>query len=262
MLGLWKNRSLLLQLTRRDIEQRYRSSALGFLWLFAQPLIMLALYSFVFEVVLRARWGVVTPGGVETPFGMLLFIGLVLHVVMAEMLTRAPAAITSHVSYVKRVIFPVEILPVVFVLSSLVTQALALALLFIATFVFHGGIPLSAFLVVVPLGALAILTLGLAWIMAALGVYLRDLAQVTPHVSMIMMFTAPIVYPRSMVPAEFQWLLALNPLTLPVEMARKMMFEGIVDFTGLPAYLGAALVVLLLGRLVFARLRVGFADVL
>lgn len=262
MLGLWANRALLVQLARRDIEQRYRSSALGFLWLLGQPLLMLALYSFVFEVVLRARWGVSAPGGGETPFGLLLFVGLLLHALMSEVLVRAPAAVTSHISYVKRVIFPLQILPAVFLLSALVTLALALVLLFVATAIYHGGLPVSAFLVVVPVAALAMLSLGLAWLLAAFGVYLRDLTQITPHISMIMMFTAPIVYPRSMVPVQFQWLLSINPLTLPVEMARELLFEGVVDFSGLPGYLCVAIALMLAGRLVFERLRVGFADVL
>ena len=261
MLDLWQYRSLIWRLTWRDVEQRYRNSVFGVLWLVGQPLIQLALYSFVFQVVLRSRWGIHGSGG-PVPFALILFVGLMLHVMLADMFMRAPAAVTSNVSYVKRVIFPVQILPVVFVGSSLLTLMLALTVLVVATLLIVGHLPVSALLLFVPVLALLLMTLGLAWLMAGLGVYLRDLNQLAPHISMILMFTAPVVYPSSMVPERFHWLLFINPLTLPVVMARQLLFQGVVDFSGLPTYLLVACLVLVGGRWMFERLRVGFADVL
>lgn len=262
MMGLAANRTLLFQLTKRDIAQRYRSSALGFIWLFAQPLLQLAIYSFVFQVVLRARWGIESPSGSAVPFGLVLFIGLILHALLSETLVRAPATITAHESYVKRVIFPIQILPVINVIASLFSLGLALGVLLLATIGITGHLHPSAALVVVPIAALTILTTGLGWILASLGVYLRDLNQLTPHISTILLFTAPICYPIEMVPAQFHWLLQINPLTVPVEISRRLLFEGTVDFSGFASYLAIALIMFAVGRLLFERLRIGFADAL
>lgn len=262
MMGLASNRSLLFQLTRRDIAQRYRSSALGFIWLFVQPLLQLALYSFVFQVVLRARWGIQSPAGSEVPFGLLLFVGLILHALLSETLVRAPATVTAHESYVKRVIFPIHILPVINVAASLFTLCLAMCVLLVATVVITGHISWSALLVVIPVLALTVLTMGLGWMLASLGVYIRDLSQLTPHLSTILLFTAPICYPIGMVPEQFHWLLKINPLTLPVEMSRRLLFEGVVDLSGIGTYGTIALVIFVMGRMLFERLRTGFADVL
>lgn len=262
MMGLARNRSLLFQLTRRDIAQRYRSSALGFVWLLVQPLLQLALYSFVFQVVLRARWGIQSPAGSEVPFGLLLFIGLILHALLSETLVRAPGTITAHESYVKRVIFPIQILPVINVLAGLFSLGLALGVLLTATVAITGHLSPSAILIILPIAALTLFTTGLAWMLSALGVYIRDLNQLTPHVSTILLFTAPICYPIGMVPEQFHWLLRINPLTLPVEISRELLFENKVDFSGFSTYLALSLAIFIVGRLLFERLRPGFADAL
>lgn len=262
MIGLAGNRALILQLTQRDIAQRYRSSALGLIWLFAQPLLQLAIYSFVFQIVLRARWGIQSPTGTEVPFGLVLFIGLSLHTLLSETLVRSPATITAHESYVKRVIFPLQILPVINVVAALFNFALAIAILLVATVAITGHLSASAWLIIVPLVPFTLFATGLGWMLAALGVYLRDLSQLTPHLSTILLFTAPICYPKSMVPEQFHWLLQINPLTLPVDICRELLFGDTVDFTGLAGYSVISVAVFLVGRLLFERLRAGFADAL
>src|SRR5690606_19342878 len=132
----------------------------------------------------------------------------------------------------------------------------------VATVVITGHISWSALLVVIPVLALTVLTMGLGWMLASLGVYIRDLNQLTPHVSTILLFTAPICYPIGMVPEQFHWLLRINPLTLPVEISRELLFENKVDFSGFSTYLALSLAIFIVGRLLFERLRPGFADAL
>ena len=253
---------LIVGLTRRDISQRFRSSMLGPVWLIAQPLLLLALYSFVFQIVLRARWGIEGPGGSPVPFGLVLFVGLALHAIVADTLVRAPATITANVSLVKRVIFPVEILPVVNVASSLVTAMMSFALLAIAMIVFAGFLHPVSILCVVPVLALAMLTVGIGWMLAALGVYVRDLNQMAPVISTLLLFTAPVVYPIEMVPKEFHILLAMNPLTIPVEWCRQILFEGVFFYPRGVGFIGISVLVYVLGFGFFRLLRREFADVL
>ncbi|WP_165222036.1 ABC transporter permease [Affinirhizobium pseudoryzae] len=256
------NRKLIFSLTRRDISQRYRSSALGPVWLFAQPLLLLALYSFVFQVVLRARWGIEGATGSPVPFGLILFVGLVLHTILSDTLVRAPATITAQESLVKRVIFPLEILPVVNVASSLMTAFLSFIILTAAMIVFAGFLYPTSIMLLVPILGLALFTTGLGWILAALGVYLRDLNQIMPLFSTLLLFTAPVVYPRSMVPDQFQFLLAINPLTIPVEWSRAILFEGAIWHPGAEIFLILSAVVYVIGYGFFRMLRREFADVL
>ena len=260
--SLYGNRSLIVQLAARDVAQRYKNSMLGVLWVLAQPLLQLALYSFVFQVVLRARWGAVPGTSGETPFGLMLFVGLLLHATLAESLTRAPALIASHQSFVKRVIFPLDVLPVVTTLSAAVSLMLGFGILLVSTLAIVQQLPLQALLVPIPVLSLLVFSTGVAWILAALGVYFRDLTQLTPHVATLLLFTSPICYPADMVPVQFRWLLKINPLTVPVESARAMLFGGPVDALALAVFAAVAVVTAWVGLRLFNSMRVGFADVL
>jgi lipopolysaccharide transport system permease protein len=152
MSGWIQHRSLIWQLAKREIAQRYKNSVFGGFWVVAQPLIQLLLYAFVFQVVLRSRWGVTVPNtGKEVPFGLILFVGILLHALLAEILTRGPALIISNVSFVKRVIFPLEILPVVTMVTALVTVIFGFLILFVAFMFVHGSPTLVAFLIVIPI---------------------------------------------------------------------------------------------------------------
>ena len=256
------NRHLIVSLARRDVEQRFKNSTLGPIWLVMQPILFLALYSFVFQVVLRARWGITVPGGGEVPSGIVLFVGLVLHMILSETLVRAPATITANASLVKRVVFPVEILPLVTVVSSLVSMALSFLLIALAMVVFTGFLPLRSILCIVPVAGLAMFSAGVGWILASLGVYLRDLNQVAPLISSLLLFTAPIVYPIEMVPADFRYLLAINPLTIPVGWCRQILFSNTFVMPGGLSFLAVSVLVYVAGFGFFRILRREFADVL
>lgn len=261
--GLWRNRHLILELTRRDVIGRYRGSVMGLAWSFFNPLLMLAAYTFVFGAIFQARWPERTLGQSKLEFAMILFAGLIVHSIMADCFVRAPGLIASNANYVKRVVFPLEILPVVSVLSA-VFHALVSTVVLLLTLVFvTGRIPVTA--VAFPLILLPYV-LGLtggAWLLASLGVFLRDIGQSIGVVVMLLMFLAPIFFPQSAVPAEFRTVIMFNPLTYFVESARDTLLWGIwPDWRSLlTAALGGS-VCALLGLWWFQKTRKGFADVL
>jgi lipopolysaccharide transport system permease protein len=263
MRSLVRNRGLLFSMASRDIAQKYRSSTLGAFWVIGQPILQMLLYSFVFEVVLRSKWGLKAPSGAEVPFGLMLFIGLLLFGILAETLVRSPTLLPSNSSYVQKVIFPLEILPVVTVISSLVSFGFGFLIVVIACLFYGVGFHFGAVLVVFPLFALLVMTLGLGWLFSALGVFFRDLGQVSPSLATILMFTSPVCYPSTMVPAEFRWLLGINPLTIPIETFRDFLLRGeSSQLAALAWYWLVALLVAGFGYFVFHRTRSGFADAL
>lgn len=255
------HRGLIQQMTKRDIASKYKNSVLGLLWVFGQPVLQMLLYGFVFQVVLRSKWGITFANGLDVPFGLVLYAGIMLHAIMADTLVRAPALILSNVSFVKKVVFPLDTLPLVNVLSALISMLMALLVLILATIFFSSDVHLALLLLPIPIILLATMTVGLGWLLSALGVFFRDLGQFTTVLASVLLFTAPICYPATMVPIEFRWLLAINPLTLPVECVQALLFVGVYDGWGwMAAYAVVALLIATLGYLVFHRLRPGFAD--
>lgn len=258
---VWRNRGLVRALVQREVVARYRGSFAGILWSLFNPVFMLAVYTFVFSVVFKARWS----GGSESrsEFALVLFAGMIVFSVFAETITRAPTTIISNPSYVKKVIFPLEILPCV-ALGSALFHASVSILVWLAAYVLLFGLPhATALLLPLVLLPLVLLTLGLSWLLASLGVYLRDVAQVVGIATTAMMFMSPIFYPLSALPEQYRPLLLLNPLTPAVEQARAVLVWGqLPDFGILAAYLVASAVVAWLGFAWFQKTRRGFADVL
>ena len=258
----WRNRQLIVQMTKREVVGRYKGSALGLVWSFLNPVFMLAVYTFVFSVVFKARWGV---GGEEskTQFAVVLFVGMIVHGLFAEVLNRAPGLILGNVNYVKKVVFPLEILPVISMGAALFHSLISLGVLLIAFALFNGYLHWTAVftpLVVLPL---VILTLGLAWMLASLGVFLRDVGQTIGIITMVMMFIAPVFYPITALPEEMRpWIMA-NPLTFIIEQAQEVLIWGrLPNWTGLGIYTLVATAVAWAGYAWFQKTRKGFADVL
>lgn len=250
---------LLWQLTRRDISGRYRGSSLGLLWAILAPLMLLAIYTFVFSVVFQARWGQSDES--KTFFALNLFAGMILHGLLTETMLRCCGVIQQHGNYVKRVVFPLQLLPATVLLSALFHAAISLLILVAANLLLQGNLHwqvLGLPLVILPL---LIYAVGIGWLLAGLGVYLRDLSQIMPMLSTIMLFTAPVFYPLSALPERFQGWLVLNPLTTPIEMARALLFEQ--QWPDPAIYLQSLAVagcMLAAGLWLFKRLRPGFAD--
>ena len=260
--SLWRNRQLVVQMIRREVAGRYKGSIMGLAWSFLNPVFMLAVYTFVFSVVFKARWGI---GGDEskTQFALVLFVGMIVHGLFAEVLNRAPGLILGNVNYVKKVVFPLEILPVISMGAALFHSIINLGVLLIAFILFNGYLHWTAIFTPLVLLPLVILTLGLAWILASLGVFLRDVGQTIGIITTVMMFLAPVFYPITALPEEFRpWLMA-NPLTFIIEQAREVLIWGrLPDWTGLGIYTFAATAVAWVGYAWFQKTRKGFADVL
>lgn len=261
--SLWGHRELIAQMARREILGRYRGSVMGLAWSFFNPILMLLVYTFVFSVVFKARWGI--PGEEEsrTLFAIVLFVGLIVHGLFAEVLNRAPSLILGNVNYVKKVVFPIEILPVVTTITALFHTMVSLGVMLLAFLAFNGYLHWTVLLAPVVLLPLIILTLGLAWMLASLGVFLRDVGQTIGILTTIMLFLAPIMYPISAVPASVQPFIMANPLTFIIEEARKVLVRGLLpDWAGLTVYLVVAMFVAWLGFAWFQKTRKGFADVI
>jgi lipopolysaccharide transport system permease protein len=260
--SLWHNRQLIVQMTKREVVGRYQGSALGLVWSFLNPVFMLAVYTFVFSVVFKARWGVGSEES-KTQFAVVLFVGMIVHGMFAEVLNRAPGLILSNVNYVKKVVFPLEILPVVSMGAALFHSLISLGVLLIAFILFNGYLHWTIVLVPLVLLPLVILTLGLAWMLASLGVFLRDVGQTIGIITTVMLFLAPVFYPVTALPEEMRpWLMA-NPLTFIIEQAREVLIWGRVpDWAGLGAYTAVAMAIAWVGFAWFQKTRKGFADVL
>lgn len=261
LLSIWQHRELIKVSTRREVLGRYRGSMAGLLWSFITPVFMLLIFTFVFSVVFSARWG--SGGESKTQFALLLFVGLIQFNLFAECVNRAPGIISANVNYVKKVIFPLEILPVVALLSALFHASVSL-LVWILAYLFFEGLP-SITLLWLPLVMFpyVLLLLGLLWMLSSSGVYLRDIVQLVGVMTTALMFLSPVFYPVTALPEQYQFLFYLNPLTPVIEQSRLVLFYGQSPVVSiLMLYWGVGLVVAWLGFVWFQKTRKGFADVL
>jgi lipopolysaccharide transport system permease protein len=257
----WRHRELLWQMIKRDVIGRYRGSLLGVLWSFLTPLAMLAIYSFVFGVVLQVRWRAESQSQIES--SLILFAGLVVYGLFAECLTRAPGLIVNNTNYVKKVIFPLEILPWVSMGTAVFHALMSFVVIFIFTVAVYGALPWTIITLPVIVIPFVLLTLGLCWLLASLGVFLRDVQQTVGLATNALLFLSPVLYPISSVPASVHPLLFANPLTFVVEQVRGALLWGEVPpWSGLAWYSVASVVIAWLGLWWFQKTRRGFADVL
>lgn len=259
---LWRNRRLIVQMSRREVVGRYRGSILGLTWSFFNPLLMLLVYTFVFGVVFKARWGADGEQS-KSQFALLLFTGMIVHGLVAESLMRAPELIVGQVNYVKKVIFPLETLAVVAAVSAIFHTLVSCVALVAAMALIRDSVPLSAPLFVVVLLPLAIGTVGLAWIISSLGVFVRDISQTIGLLMTVLLFVSPVFFPLSALPPDFRVWVALNPLTFFMEQARNVVIWGTpLDWPGLGLRMLIACVLAWFGYWWFQRTRKGFGDVL
>lgn len=259
--SLWRNRELIKASAKREVLGRYRGSALGLLWSFFNPLFMLIVYTFVFSVVFKARWG--GGSGSKIEFALVLFAGLIVFNLFAECINRAPALILANANYVKKVIFPLEILPFVGVLAALFHSAVSLGVwLLVYVVVFGVPHPTALYLPLIVLPFI-LFTMGLSWALASLGVYLRDVAQFIGILTTVLMFMSPVFYPVTALPEAYRHLLYLNPLTSVIEQIRAILYFGQTpDFGRLALYWVVTFIIAWLGFAWFQKTRKGFADVI
>ncbi len=259
--SFWRNRSLILTLVKRDVIGRYRGSMLGIFWSFFNPLFMLAVYTFVFSVVFKARWG----GGnnSKTEFALVLFAGLIVFNLFAECANRAPGVILANVNYVKKVIFPLEILPWVSLGSALFHAVISLGV-WIAAYILLFGVPhVTMLLLPCVFLPLIFFIMGVSWALASLGVYLRDVSQFVTILTTVLMFLSPIFYPVTALPESYRSLLLLNPLMPAIEQTRDVLYWGRVPAVYMAgAYFIVTFFIAWAGFAWFQKTRKGFADVL
>ena len=260
--SLWRNRQLISQMTRREVMGRYKGSVMGLAWSFFNPVFMLVAYTFVFSVIFKSRWDVGSEES-KTQFAVVLFVGMIVHGLFAEVLNREPSLILSNVNYVKKVVFPLEILPVIAMGATLFHSLISLGVLLTTFALFNGYLYWTSIFTPLELLPLVIFTLGLAWMLAALGVFLRDVGQTIGIITTVMMFLSPVFYPVTALPEEFRpWLMA-NPLTFIIEQAREVLIWGrLPNWMGLGSYTLVATAIAWAGYAWFQKTRKGFADVL
>lgn len=254
--------NLVQKMTRRDIAVRYRGSALGLLWSLLLPLMMLGIYTFVFSVVFEARWGQ-GEGGSRTDFALSLFIGLMLFNVFAECFNKAPYLISGNVNYVKKVVFPLQILPVISFCSALFHLALSFGVWLLFYLGTGHSLPLTAGYFLLLLLPSTLLLLGILWILSSLSVFIRDIAQLTSVITSALLFLTPIFYPLMAIPEDIRPYLQLNPLAFLIEQSRAVLMQGLSpDWSALLAYSALSVLVGGLGYWWFMKTKKGFADVL
>ena len=256
-----EHRFVISQLAKRAILGRYRGTVLGLLWSLVTPLLLLAVYTFVFGTILEVRW--VSQSGGNAEFAAILFSGMLVHGILAECLTQASTLIVSNPQYVKKVVFPLEALPWVTVISAFFQGAISTGILLIYLFFVQGSIPWTAVLFPIPLFVLAFVCIAVGWLISATAVYLKDIAQMMGLLSTVLFFMAPILYPKTALPVEFQNLLYLNPLTYIIEQFRAVVLWGeLPNWSGLSLYGIASVAIAWMSLAWFQKPRKGFADVL
>jgi lipopolysaccharide transport system permease protein len=259
--SLWRNRGLVKASIKREVLGRYRGSVMGILWSFLNPLFMLTVYTFVFSVVFKARWNAGSES--KTEFALVLFAGLIVFNLFAECINRAPSLIVGNQNYVKKVVFPLEILPWVGLGAALFHSAVSLGVWLVAYFIFFGFPHATMLYLPLILLPFCLLIMGLSWALASLGVYLRDVGQFIGLLTTVLMFLSPIFYSASALPQAYRTLLYMNPLTPVIEQTRNALFWGKApDFAMLGIYVISTSLIAWLGFAWFQKTRKGFADVL
>jgi len=255
--NLVERRSLLFQLVRRDFEQRFVGSAIGWIWGIINPLVQLVIFTFVFQRLMHAT----APAGV--PYPLFLFAGMLPWWLFSETVTRSAPSVLDQANLITKTVFPAEIVPVSIFLSTLISHFLALALMVAVTGVWMNQI--SIFLLVLPLYMLAVgmFSIGIGWIVSSLHVFLRDTAQVLGVVMMVWFWLTPLFIEESTFPQSIRFLLAANPMFYVVRAYREILLHSAMpSLRDLGITVTSGVVAFTVGGLFFRYMKRGFADVL
>ncbi|MBN9286508.1 MAG: ABC transporter permease [Gammaproteobacteria bacterium 39-13] len=260
-LAATRHRQTIFQMVKREILMRYRGSVLGIAWSFFTPLLMLCVYTFFFSVVFKARWNVETDNHVD--YAVVLFVGLILYTLFSECINRAPQLILSNTNFVKKIIFPLEILPWITLGSALFHASISFGILIIGQFFLSGQIAWTIIFFPLILFPFLLMILGAVWFLAAAGVYFRDISHTTNIITSVLLFVSPVFYSTSMLPEKIHTLTLLNPLTVIITESRKiLLFAELPNFTALSVYSLCSFLIAWSGFYFFQKTRKGFADVL
>lgn len=260
--NLYGHRDLIKQFAWRDFVSRYKGSFLGVFWSFITPLMMLAVYAFVFSVIFKSKW---TPDSDTSriDFALILFCGMTVFNIFGDTVNRAPSLILSYPNYVKKVVFPLEILPAAALITSILNAAISLAILIPAQLVFNFTMSRTIFLFPLVLVPLCAVTMGMSWFLSSLGVFVRDVGQTVGVAVTILFFMSGIFFPVSAVPKDFQFLMNINPLTTVLEESRRTLMWGQTpDWSWMLTTTIFSLAIMQLGYAWFMRTKRAFADVI
>lgn len=257
---IWHNRDLCLKIAQRDVLSRYKGSALGVLWPFIQQLLMLVAYTIVFGYVFKSRW----PGldGDPVRLAIVIYSGLVSFNFFSEVVNKSATVIVNNTNYVKRVVFPLEILPVSVAIAAISNYMIGLFLLVIVEVVFGAGVDWSIFITIPIVFPILIMSIGLGYIISSTCLFVRDVEQVVLFLTSLLLFATPVFYPVTALPESVRWIVADSPLVFAVNSVR-----GIIVYSELPSIdvyfiqLMLSVLVFLFGLGWFERLKKGFADV-
>jgi len=260
--GLWRHRELIEQFTRREVEGRYKASALGLLWTFINPLLMLGIYTFVFGVIFKSKWAQANSDSLAE-FAVVLFCGLTTYNIFSEVVARAPSVIVAVPNYVKKVVFPLEILVMTALGAALFHAAIAFCIVILANLLINGVLHWTIILAPFVLLPLCLISLGLGWFLASLGVFLRDISNIVALAVQMLLFLTPIFYDISILPPVLRQLIGINPMAWCVTNMRNVMLWGTIpNPVEWLIWTAISLVIAVLGYAWFMKTRKAFADVL
>lgn len=255
-----RHAGLIRQFAGREIQARYRQSWLGMFWVVLTPLMMLAVYTFVFRHVFQLRWGGTAESNLT--FAVRLYAGLAVFNFFAECVTRAPRLVLEQPHLVKKVVFPLEILPWVNVAAGMVHLAIAFTILVVLRLLDAGHLPLTTLALPLVWLPLVPLVVGLGWWLAAVGAYIRDVGQIVVMVMSVLLFLSPIFFPVEALPEQVRGWAFINPMTLIITETRHVLIDGVwPNFGALALNLAACIALAALGAAFFRAARSGFADV-
>ncbi|MBI2813931.1 MAG: ABC transporter permease [Opitutae bacterium] len=259
---LWTHRELLWQFTLRNVELRHKGSHLGLVWSFLNPLLMLGLYVLVFGYIFGGTFGIL-PGETRVDYALGIFLGLTLFHFVSEVLGLSPSLIVGNPNFVKKVVFPLEILPAANVGGAVFHMLISLGLVLLSLAIFSAHFSAGILWLPVIILPLILLGLGIAWLISALGVFLRDIGQIMQFLTMALMFSSAVFYSAQKIPAPAWAFMRLNPILLAIELARDAaLWNRPLNYHHLGYLYAVSLATCYLGHLAFHKMKPAFADVI
>lgn len=258
---VYSNLFLFKELVKKDIKQKYQGSMLGVLWTFLSPLLMLTIYTFVFSEVFQAKWDIDTSDKYQ--FALTLFCGLCVFNLLSEVMNRSTSLIASNTNYVKKVIFPLEIMPVVITFSAFFSCLISIAILVVARLIIYHYVSRTIYMIFLAFMPLLFLTTGCGMLISSLSVYVKDMSNIISILVTILMYVSPVFFPLSAVPASFRSFCELNPMTYIIESFRKvLLLDQPIEWKQFILSCLISIAIYFVGKFVFMRTKEGFADVL
>jgi lipopolysaccharide transport system permease protein len=257
-----KNRDLLLQFTKRELQLQHKGSRLGSLWNIISPLMMLALYLFIFGVIFNGKFGVLKNESF-IDFALALFLGLNIYNIISESIISSPLIIVNQPNFVKKVVFPLEIIPISKITASLYNTLIGMCICVVLTPLGHGGLHLKVLIIPILIAPVVFTALGISWALSALGVFIRDINHVTNFLSAAIMYGSAIVYPTSRIPLRLYGILKFNPILTSIDESRRvLLWDSNINYTDIVFSYIISLIILYIGYYLFKKISPYFAEVL